>query len=444
MKNQLFLYLTICFAIGIIISDFIIPGANLRIYFILLLFGLFISQLLRNNTLKTISFLLQFILMGALFYQPFNEKEEPHQLVEKNKVLTLKITENYKPTQKNYRFRAINIVNNEQVILNLPKQKESIYPSDTIIIFGTSYPSPKQSNPYQFDYKTFLTRKNISHTIYTTKILKINNNHTHWRKWIIKSKEDIQNKLTSAGYNKDTRSIISSMLLGDKTELSDEINKNYVATGVIHILSISGLHVVMIFIIVQFSLGPLLLIKNGRILRIVFSLVFIWLFAVYVELHAPVIRAALMLTIYYISELLKRPKNIYHTLSLTAFILLIYHPNYLFDVGFQLSFSAVFFIIWLNPIYKKWIKPKHKFSQYIYDLSTTSLSAQLGTLPCSAFYFNQFSGLFLLVNLVLVPASFFMIIGSIIAVIMAILNLNIPIYTTLFNSFIWACNSYIK
>jgi ComEC/Rec2-related protein len=144
----------------------------------------------------------------------------------------------------------------------------------------------------------------------------------------LKSKEKIRDKLEEAGYRLETRSIISSMLLGDRSEITEELNNSYIATGVVHILSISGLHVVMIFVILQFVLRPIQRIKNGKRLQIILALMIIWVFAFYVEMQPPVFRSALMISIYYISELLKRPKNIYHTISLSAFIILLFQPNF--------------------------------------------------------------------------------------------------------------------
>ena len=445
MKNQLFLYLTIFLGIGIIISDHITMGTNLRIYLILLFFSLFISLLISNQPLRFTSICLQFTLIGLLLgYNTKRLNFNFDHIPLKNKVSTLKVLENYTPTEKYQKFKVYHLTTEQIGLLHLPISEKTIYPSDTIIVYGNSYPLSPTLNPYQFDYKEFLNRKNMTYTIYGQSILKIKNNHHHWKKWIITSKENIRARLKEEGYTQETRSIISSMLLGDRTEITEEINNNYIATGVIHILSISGLHVVMIYVILQFILQPLLLLRNGRNIRILVSLIAIWLFAFYVELQPPVFRSALMISIYYLSELLKRPKNIYHTLSLSAFIILVFQPNYIFDVGFQLSFSAIFFIVWLNPIYKQLYQPKHKITRYFYDLSSTSISAQLGTMPFTTLYFNQFSALFLFGNIILIPASFFMIIGAIIAIILSFLRFNFSIYIRVFNWFISTCNHYLN
>ena len=445
MKNLLFSYLVICVIIGILLSENLIDGTNLRIYFLLLLFCLFINQLIKNVNIQIIGICLQFMCLGIILHQNTNTTDiERIAKKDNHNIHTLVVLENHKSSAKYLRYKVKNLTSNRISLLHKSLQKNEIYPNDTLIIYGQSYPLQKAKNPYQFDYSNFLKRKNITHAIYADSILYHSSNHQSWKKFVIQSKEKIRDQLEESGYSLETRSIISSMLLGDRSEITEELNQSYIATGVVHILSISGLHVVMIFIILQFILRPLSELRNGKKIKIIVALIMIWIFAFYVEMQPPVFRSALMITIYYGSELLKRPKNIYHTLSLSAFIILIFQPNYLFDIGFQLSFSAVFFIVWLHPIYKILYQPKEKIKAYFYDLSCTSISAQLGTLPFTTLYFNQFSGLFLLGNIFLVPASFLMIIGSIIAIILVCFDLNFRLYTLGFNWFIESCNSYIK
>ena len=444
MKNQIFLYITICLGTGIFLSEKLIPGINLRIYFILPFFTLFISQLIKNHSIKIVAIGLQFIVIGILLHSKHKNTDNHNiELNKKEKIFYLKVIENQKSSAKYLKYKVQNLTNNSFGLLHIPVQENIFYPHDSLIIIANQYPLQRVKNPYQFDYSEFLERKNITYTLYATQLLKHYSNHNSWQKVVVKSKENIRKNLQKIGYTTEARSIISSMLLGDRNEITDDLNNSYIATGVVHILSISGLHVVMIYAILQFILTPLTWIKNGRIIRIILSLIIIWVFSFYVELQPPVFRSALMITIYYLSEVLKRPKNIYHTLALSAFIILFFEPNFLFDVGFQLSFSAVFFIVWLHPIYKKIYQPKHKFVQYFYDLCATSFSAQIGTMPFSTLYFNQFSGLFLFGNLLLIPASFFMIVGAIIAILLNILHLDLTLYTNIFNEFIRVCNAYI-
>ena len=442
MKKYLFFNLTICFSIGIIISELLIPATNLRIIFFLLIILLFISLLKSNNHQNSIPFLITSIIFGYYIHQNYNQHKNI-DLDSTSKIHLLKVAYSSNSIEKYTNYIVKDIQTNEQILLHIKPKQQPLYPNDEIIIFGEKKEIQEPLNPYQFDYKRFLNRKKIYIQLFTNEIVSVHKEGKGFQNWVSKSKVKIREKLTEKGYSLESRAIVSSMLLGDRTELSQEMNQSYIATGVVHILSISGLHVMMIYMILQFVLQPLLKLKHGHKIRIIISLIFIWGFAFYVELEPPVFRSALMITIYYISELLNRPKNIFHTLSLSAFIILVFQPNYLFDVGFQLSFSAVFFIVWLNPIFEHYWKVKNSFLKKIKIMIETSLSAQLGTLPISVLYFNQFSGLFLFGNLVLIPASFLMICGGIISILLIIFDLNIPSYTWIFNHFIYYSNQYI-
>ncbi len=445
MKNYLFSYLTVFFGFGIFIAEKLNPGTNLRIYLIVCFFLCFTNLLIKNKPLRNGLFLLQFTFLGIWFYQAHNST--PNDKVEVSnqpQILPFILLEQQKTTEKYERFKAKDLVHNQYSLLQIPLDSNSYYPNDTVYIYGKQYPLQAVKNPNQFDYSAYLKHQNIQSTIYADVVIMHQSNHQHWRKLAAISKERIRLKLKELGYTTEARSLISSMLLGDRTEISEEINQNYIATGVVHILSISGLHVVMIYMILQFVLQPLTYLKEGKRIQLIASLLIIWVFAFYVELEAPVFRSALMISIYYISELLKRPKNIYHTLSLSAFILLVSNPNFLFDVGFQLSFSAVFFIVWLHPIYAKIYQPKQQFNKYIYDLCATSISAQLGTMPFTSLYFNQFSGLFLFGNIFLVPASFLIIIGGIIAILFNYIPFDFSWFIIAFNWFVSISNRYIQ
>src|SRR5690606_23433081 len=115
-----------------------------------------------------------------------------------------------------------------------------------------------------------------------------------------------------------------------------------------------------------------------------------------------------MISLYYLAMVFRRKPNIYHTLAVSAFILILANPNFIWDVGFQLSYSAVFFIVWLMPVYRKIFPTKNKKLIYVRDFVGTSISAQAGTFPIATYYFHQSSGLFLAGNILMIPASFIM------------------------------------
>src|SRR5690606_6521268 len=214
-------------------------------------------------------------------------------------------------------------------------------------------------------------------------------------------------------------------------------------TGVVHILSISGLHVMMVYSVFMVVFFPLVYLPKGKLIRILVCLCAIWLYSFFVGLQPPVLRSSIMLSIYYLTIVFSRKPSIYHTLAVSAFLLLIWNPYFLFDIGFQLSFSAVFFIVWFMPVFMKIFKPKTGFSKLIVGFFATSISAQLGTFPFSAYYFHQSSLLFLAGNAVMLAASYFMIVGGIFSVAVVVFNIDFPFWIFIFNQLIDWANGYV-
>src|SRR5690606_16953070 len=109
----------------------------------------------------------------------------------------------------------------------------------------------------------------------------------------------------------------------------------------------------------------------------------------------------------------------------------------------QLSYAAVFFIVWLMPVYRKILPLKNSRLTYIRDFVGTSISAQAGTFPIAAYYFHQSSGLFLAGNVLMIPASFLMISGGMFSVLLCSFHIELQLWTRLFNGFLRLCNEYI-
>src|SRR5690625_1879691 len=123
------------------------------------------------------------------------------------------------------------------------------------------------------------------------------------------------------------------MILGNRTEMDKEIEESYRRTGVVNILYISGLHVMMVYSVFYFLLSPVSRLKNGKQIRVLISLILIWSFVILVGFHPPVLRSALMILVFHMAVVFKRQPNVYHSLAVSAFILLLFNLNFLFDVG---------------------------------------------------------------------------------------------------------------
>jgi competence protein ComEC len=131
----------------------------------------------------------------------------------------------------------------------------------------------------------------------------------------------------------------------------------------------------------------------------------IWFYAFLTGLSPPISRAATMITFYVVGDNLVRKAGIYNSMASSALFLLMLNPNHLFDIGFQLSYLAIFGIVFLQPKFDKIYKPENKVGYYFWSVLTVSTSAQLSTLPFILYYFNQFPVYFLLTNLIIMPFS---------------------------------------
>jgi competence protein ComEC len=181
------------------------------------------------------------------------------------------------------------------------------------------------------------------------------------------------------------------------------VYEDYAKAGAIHILAISGLHIGILLLILQFIMKPLLYFRYGKFVRLLMILCLLWSFAIIAGLSPSVVRAVTMFSLFAIVRGLKRTSNSLNTLAVSAFILLLFRPGFCFDVGFQLSYAAVASIITVKPVLDKWWRIKHRIGNWFLDLFKVSIAAQIGVLPLSLYYFHQFPGLFFVTNMVVVP-----------------------------------------
>jgi competence protein ComEC len=143
--------------------------------------------------------------------------------------------------------------------------------------------------------------------------------------------------------------------------------------------------------------------KLGNTIRLLTIIISLWGFAILAGLSPSVVRSVTMFSFVAVGMYLKRNTNIFHTLLVSMFLILFFQPSFLFDVGFQLSYLSLFFILWLQPVISNLWEPKNKIVSYFWDILTVSFAAQIGAFPLSIFYFHQFPGLFFITNLIIIP-----------------------------------------
>jgi len=271
-------------------------------------------------------------------------------------------------------------------------------------------------NPYQFDYSKFVKMKGIYLTGYVGK--------QYWkyvegektrsiRKYASYLQRFLSEKLISSGLSGAEYSVAAAILLGNDETLEPELKASYAAAGVSHILCVSGMHVGVIFMILNFLLLPLGASVKSNTIRNILLLFAIWLYANITGLSPSVTRAATMFSFVLVGKFLNRRSNIFHSLFTSLFILLIINPLLLFNVGFQLSYLAVFGIVLFQEKIAQWVHPKTKIGNYVWNLVTVSVAAQITTAPVAIYYFGQFPNYFLLANLFVIPVSFVMTITGV-------------------------------
>ncbi|MBO9583365.1 MAG: ComEC/Rec2 family competence protein [Flavobacterium sp.] len=334
-----------------------------------------------------------------------------------------------------------------KVIVNV--QKDS---SNNQLIIGNSIKlqtvlqqNKPSKNPNQFDYSRYLADKQIYAQIYCQKkeILVSKTIQKDIWYYCAKLHSRIIRNLEKSKFNPDEMNVALALILGQQQEISQEIIQDYQYSGATHILSVSGLHVGFIMLFITFILKPIPNTKKGSFFKLASILVSLAGFAIISGLSPSVLRSVVMFSFLAIGNHLRRNGNIYHTLLVSVLLILLFEPYFLFDVGFQLSYIALFFILWLQPILKNIYKPKNKLIIYIWEALTVSFAAQIGTLPLCLYYFHQFPGLFFVTNIIILPILSFIMIAGIVVMIFAIFTSPPLFVTVVFEKSIYLLNFMI-
>lgn len=208
------------------------------------------------------------------------------------------------------------------------------------------------------------------------------------------------------GLKEDVLAVVSALTVGDKSELTRELKDSYTAAGTSHILALSGMHIVILALILSWVLYPLRYVPGGKWITSFLIVGFLWSFAFLSGLSPSVIRAVVMYSLCIVASVFTESRFLgISSVSLAAFLMLVYQPLYLFDVSFQLSFVAVLSLLLIYPFIEKLFHSQWKLINWIWKSMALSMAAQLGTLPFVLCYFGTFPTYFLLANLVVTPLS---------------------------------------
>ena len=423
MNKQPLLLMLLCYVLGIFFCDLIPTSIHQTVFLmsfalVFTMLSFFKVKILKE--LKNYSLGFLFFSVGVFSHYWHSKKSEIPNFQGKQTV----VFQINKKLNSNKKYRKYEVLakaegNEINAILYVPKEEKQLdfknYYQTKVYI--NKVESPK--NDFQFDYAKYLARKGIYYQSFATdEILEAPKKTLTISEKIRQERLEILNTIDGSKLPKREREFLKGIILADRTEMDAEMVSDFSKSGLVHFLAISGTHLAIIFWLILYLLKPIFPAKFRKI-PIVLSLLFIWSFTIFIDYGSSVVRSCLMITAYYSFVLLQRKPDLLHAMAIAGFAILIFDTHQVFDVGFQLSFVAVFGIFWLNtPILKNLPRPKNKIQDFLFNVVSMSLAAQIATLPLVIFYFHQYSFLSIVANVIIVPFSEIIIIFSLLMTVL--------------------------
>ncbi len=295
-----------------------------------------------------------------------------------------------------------------KLLLAIPRDMHgaSLNVDDELLVPANLEAVPKPLNPYQFNYGEYLKGLGIFHQIRAGKqrICFLDDPSSTLRGYAAALRLTIKRRLAVTGFSGEELAIVNALLLGQRTDISTDTYNDYKNAGAVHLLAVSGLHIGILLWLLHVVLRPIELLPKGKTIKLLVLLLLLWSYAVLAGLSASIIRAVSMFSFVAYALYLNRPANTFNILALSVFfVLLAFDARLLFSPGFQMSYAAVFAIVWIYPKLQALWRPGQWLLRKIWQLLSVSLAAQLGVLPISLYYFHQFPALFFVSNLLVVP-----------------------------------------
>lgn len=288
-------------------------------------------------------------------------------------------------------------------------EKDSIVnqlkPGNTVVFYSNLTPFKNFGNPDDFNYAQYMNNKGFSGTTYISSKNwnKTGENIKNIKSWTLIQRRKAINFLKNQQADKDATSLITALTLGYKEDLSSDLKQAFRASGTSHVLAVSGLHVGIIYTVLLLLTSILLTRSRFFKTKQIIIIISLWLYAIMTGLSPSIIRATIMLSIFAANTFFSGRTHPFNTLFFTAFLILLFNPLCLYDISFQMSFTAVFAILFFGPTLKKLWTPRYKPTQYIWSLFTISIAAQLGIFPIALFHFGTFPTYFFIANIIIIP-----------------------------------------
>ena len=404
----------------------LIPAVVLSLTFIIFnlnyaRFGLYKLRWIGGSVITLILFLAGWV--SVIRYNELNS--QIHFSKTTAQYLIVKI--NNEPAVKNglVRFTAAaeqQVINNKRIktsgtllIAIKDSAANKLYYGDELLIPAKYNTIDPPFNPAEFNYKRYLANQNIYYQafLYPKQYIVLDHNAGNTViAYSLRLRQRLIEKLKLHMRDTSAIAVASTLILGYKADLSNELLQAYSKTGTIHILSVSGGHVAVIYMLLNLVFGFLGRYRYGKVIKAVIIITLIWYYSLLTGFSPAVCRAAVMISMIIIGKTYSRYINTLNILALSAFLLLLYDPYFIADVGFQLSYLAVAGLIIFQPLVYKLVTFKNKWGNKLWAACSVSIAAQAITFPLSALYFHQFPVYFLVSNLfIIIPAEIIICVG---------------------------------
>lgn len=418
-----FLKYTASFGLGIIVGskfefNFVLALDLLIISLVLLLVLNIVRRFQIRVVIKLNTFLLLAVILisGVAYSSHFFQNQFQGNLPEKAQFSGYILE---KSPSKNNRFKYVVkltlvkdsssiIGTNEKILLYNADSitNAELQPGQQIVFRGYMNSINSSNNPGEFDYQEYMKLEGIRYQTYIKSgLLLLPEEHRTLKTEALRLRSRMLNQYLKAGISGDEFAVLAALTLGNKDYLSSDLKSSFAASGAMHVLAVSGLHVGIIFLILKLLLKPLNKVEKLTLFKVIIIILLLWTYAFITGLSPSVLRSCTMFSLIVIGENLKRKTNIYNTLAFSAFVLMLFDPAIIYKVGFQLSYAAVISIVFFQPKIAALLKFENKIAKWSWELFAVSLAAQIGTFPLSIYYFHQFPSYFWLSNFVAIPAA---------------------------------------